>query len=690
MATREELLAEAKRRGLQVPQQTSNRDALIAEAQRRGLQIPEAQPEQGMLSKAGNAIKDAWRGNDEFQDAGNIHDYINTMPMGGVFSGDAYKLAASDMFGNTEDVVNRFKQVRPDIPVMQDNNGNPYFEADGKQYYFNKSGADLADGLNLIGEGATYFGGAKAASMVKNAGTLAKMGAVGLAEGGVNMVNQKVAGRDEIDKQEAAIAAAAGGLFEGLTPAVSAIWRKLKNARITDDAAGKALAKEMGANVTDDQAKQLGYMVKNYDPKQVTKETMLQHVELNQTPTLGSLTKNQDILDTEDILRNAGRESTRKKIRMIDDSNELGLQRAMTESQEKMGGSGRDYYNAARDMGDAVIDAEKTAKKGVQQAYDSIDNAYIGTEPFRNAPQRFKKALSDKGTLLAPSTTKRANDVLKDIDKSIEMMGDAKGVSWQAVEAQRKRINSAFAGAEKSDVRALGIIKDEYDAIVDEAFERSLLSGSDEAIKNLTNARGVAADYFKKFNSKEKGGKVIKQWISEGADPEDISNAFLSKSGVVGRNAPKVARAYLDVVGRNTPEHIALKELAIQRFTADKGRAAIRNKLKDAMTNGQTFMNEVFTPKELGFLSRTVQFIDGTTKKGQLGRSSGTTERFFRWMNKSAGQDVSLSNMVNAVKKVIDVATGGEARYLKAPMQQLTVNPATAAGTQGAVNYSNQ
>ncbi len=661
----------------------------------------EKEPEQGMISKGWDALKGAVKGNAEFQDAGDAMGYLEARADAGFydqnpdrnFFNDFNKISDAGTFGNVQDQAKAIQEVFGDVAINPDAGGNPFAELNGQKYYMNKPGLDMQDVLETFGEGIAYASGGGAGSAVKGLGLGARMAATGAAETGINYGAQKLAGRDEVNKTEMAMSGLAGGLFEGLTPLVSSLWGKVNNSGVSNPEAGKVIAKKMGAtNLDDTQVERLGNMVRNLDPDQVTPESILQHVELNQTPTLGTLTKNQDILDTESMLRNTGRESTRAKLRMLDDANETGLQKAMTDAQSNManGKPSGDYYAAAQNIGDAVQSAEKVAKKGVNDAYKGVTNAYVGTQPFKDAPQRFRKALSDSDVLLAPSTTARANDVLKDIDEHVKMLGDAKGVSWQAVESQRRRINYAFKGAEEADARALSIIKNEYDAVVDDAFENALLSGSEESIKNLQNARGVASDYFKKFTSKDKGVKVINKWINEGVTPEDITESFITKSGIVGKNAPHVAKAYLDVVGRNTPEHNLLKELAIQKFTANKGRAQIRAKLTDAMTNRKTFMNEVFTPKELGFLSRTVQFIDGVTKKGTIGKSSGTAERVYRWANNAVGQDMSLNGMLNGIKKAVDLVVGGERRMLSLPTKQVVINPLSGAAAQSSANYSNQ
>ena len=655
-----------------------------------GFDLSTAKPSQEEAEQSlWNKTKAAFKGNAEHKDAGNVHDWLNTLPQLKSF-GFGMKTAAADMFGNEEDVVNRIKEFDPSIQFSADANGNTMFTArDGKQYYINNPGLDVSDALNFGGEAGAYAAGGLATAPIRNLGT--RVVATAATEGGINAAAQKVAGRDEINKGEMLTAAALGGAFEALTPAVSSVWRKFKNMKTSDFNAGKEVAKELGADgLNAEQTKKLGNMVRNLDPEQVTPETILQHVELNQTPTLGTLTKNQDILDTEHALKNTGRESTRSQMRMVDDANAQGLQKAVTGFQDNVaGGQARtsDYLDAAGQIGQAVKSKAQAEKSRINSAYDNVQGAYLGVEPFKEAPQRIKKALSGGNVILDPSVTPRANAAISDLQKSIAKMGDAKAVSWQAVDAQRKRLNSLFKGADSADKRALQIAKQEYDAIVDDAFEGALFSGSDEAINSLKSARGMAADYFSKYQkqgSGDRAGKAIEDWVQNDVAPEHIANAIFNVSGTLKQNAPDMAKRYLEIVGKNTPEHQLIKEMTVQRLASGRDKASLRNSLKKSLTNQKTFMNEVFTPKELGFLSRTVSFIDQTTRKGDLGKSSGSAERFFRWANKAAGSDTSLSGILNAGKKALSMMTGSESRVLKLPMQQIGVNPLVPLGASQA------
>ena len=665
-----------------------------------GFEVVQPEPEQSMVSKGWNAVKDAYEGNAQFKEAGGVSDYIKARADDGYYSGQSFwspekdvfkdlnKVNDAGTFGNVQDTTKALKEIFNDAEIMQDENGNPYTEYKGKQYYMNPPGLDLQDVSETAGEGIAYSAGGLGGTLAKTYGLFARALGTGAAETGINYVAQKMAGRDEVDKTEMAVSGLAGGLFEGLTPVVSAAWRKIKNAGVSDVQAGTAIAQKLGAELNPDQTKLFGKMVKNLDPDQVTPETILAHIELNQTPTRGTLTKNKDILDTENMLRQSGRESTRNKLKLIDDANETGLRQSMGDFQDNLSGGksqATDYLDAAGQMNQAVNNQAKAAKQGVNEAYDGVQNAYLGSSAFSDAPRRIKKALSSESMILDPSITPRVTAAIGDLEKSIAKIEGTKGVSWQAVDGQRKRISSMFSGANPTEKKALTIMQKEYDSIVDDAFENALLSGSPETIANLKNARSVASDYFKKYSKNGKyddAGKVIEKWVNSKQPPEKIANAIFNTSGSLGQNAIPMAKRYLEIVGKDTAEHNLLKEMAMMRFAGDKTKAQMRTNLKKAMTNQPTFMSEVFTPKELGFLSRTVSFIDDVSQKGVNAATSGTSERFFRWANKSVGSDVSLSGMLNTMKKAADMLIGGERRVFSLPTQQLALNPLSGAAAQ--------
>ena len=622
-----------------------------------------------------------FKGNDEFQDAGNIQDYINTTPRFGL-NKEGFALAASSMFGNDDDLVKRFQEYNPGIKIEQDNTGNRYFEQDGKKYYFNRGGVDLGDALDVAGEAGTYIAGAQATAPIKALGT--RMLATGGTEAAINAGNQMLAGRDEIDKKEVALTGAFGAAAEGLAPLVSKAWRWAKDSAKTNKEAGAIVARELGAsNLTNGQAERLGKMVRELDPDQVDPQTILQHVELNQTPTRGTLTKDQYLLDAENQMRSSGRRSVQEKFQALDDANQRGL----GESIKRMGGvKAVDDFEAADNVLKNLRNSEAQARQGVNQAYDDVGQAFAKSDSIRDLPNTIKKALSDNSVIIDPDNVSKTNVALKDIERSIKKMGDAKGVSWQAVDQQRKRLNGLFSGASPEDKRALTILKEKYDDVVHNAFENDLLSGDKDTIAKVQKARGMAADYFNKYKSggkNDQAGGVIEKWLQSDVTAEQVADGIINVHGNFNQKSAPMVKRLVEIAGNDSQQVQAVRDLVLQRMTRKLGepktREALRASLRKSLKGNPTLFDTLFSKKEINFLSRGLQYLDSTTLTGVKGRTSGTAERLNRWANMSVGDDLSMSGVLNTFKKALGVLTGGEDRAMQLPMRQLTNNPTAGA-----------
>jgi hypothetical protein len=646
----------------------------------------------GIIQDFSKKTSDAIKGNSEFEDARSWEQYSDSLPMFGGLKG--VKVAAAGIFGTDEDKLKSIQHNFPDLQIKQDRNGNPYFlDENGRPVEIDKSGLDLGDVADSVGQALPYVVGGVATSGVKN--LLGRTAATATAEGGVNVASQKLAGREDIDEVEALIAGATGGAFELALPLASNVWRWAKTSKAGNKEAGTALAKELNmSNLTDEQIDKLGYYINNLD-ENIDPKIIASHVELNQTPTAGTLTGKQSLLDAEQNLRNTGRDSTKQRMQSLDDSNQLGLNKAIDNIQSN---PTDDYLQTSEKIGQLVKNKEQLAKQATNDAYSKIDDSFVESESFANISNSIKKSLSNENVLLDPNVTPRVTAVLKDIDNNASKLKNTKAVSWQAVEAQRKRINSVMKGANPEEKRALTIIKNKYDDIANDAFENNLFSGTDEAMDNIKNARSVTSDYFKKFKNKGdfNEGKIIDDWLKEGVTPEKIANGIFNLNGSLKIDPTPLIRRYKSIIGNDPQGMELIQDLAIKRLMGGKNKTTLRNALTNSLNNKKTFMNEVFSNKQLGFISRTLHFLDNTALKGDAAKSSGTAERLYRWLTQSAGNDASLTGLVNLFKRGADSLIGGEKRLIKLPMKQLNptsdLSNATRAGLiEGNTGYySNQ
>lgn len=649
------------------------------------------------LSNSWNSLKSAVEGDAQFKEAGNYKDYIYHLADKGFYKApwydimaddpltDIHKLDASGTFGNNDDIINRIQKINPDAVVKVDENGHRYIEEDGKQFYGNRPGLQGQDVVERLGEGATYMLGGLAGKAAEGLGLAPRMLATGSAESAINYGAQKMAGRENVDKTEVATAGLAGGLFEGLTPVISSMWRKFKNAGLSDVQAGKAVAREMGAELTDDQAANLGKMVKNYDPKKVTKETMLQHAELNQTPTLGTLTKDQNILDKEKMLRESGRKRTKEAFALVDQQNED----ALSDIAKNAAPNFENRFQASSAIQESLQNKSNLMKDRANQAWDAIPDARAGTSSIKNAPQNIKNKFEQADFFIDEDITPAASKAYKKITEFTSNLGD--DVDWNRINLERKRLGKMFNAAKtQEDKAALAMVKDEFEKTYKDAFEKQLLSGDPAVMKKLDQAVQASADYFNMFDGKDPTGRMVKSWLDNDVRPEQIADAFFTRqNGAIVKKAPQVAAKLKQILGKDSPEFQNVREMAVHGLMGGKDKDALRTSLKNALEKNPSFMSELFSPKELNFMSRTLTFLNDTSLKGIKGRSSGTTERFYRWLTNEAASDFSLSKLSSAIGSGVSKMLGVESKFLKAPTAQV-FNPTIGLGAQGAVNHSNQ
>lgn len=701
---------EMQRRGLIPPQQ--DQDPLLAEMQRRGLNTEEpeakrrttwqrAQDSSANATKMISDAKQAFQGNAEFKDAGSFESDMWSQPYFGLNNPDNWKTTAAGMFGSDEDKVKSYFKNNPDVEKQTDKNGNVYYEREGEKIYVDKPGADIGDIGDIAGEAGSYMIGGALAAPIKNAAGRAVVS--GSAMYGTDLINQKLAGNEELDHGRAGIVGLSTTAMETALPIIKKVSRFFKNRGANNVQIGQKVAGELGMDgLTKSQLDDLGKYTSQLDDKIISKENIASHVELNQKPTLGTLTKNQGILDTEKQLREGGTKSTINKLTSLDDQNAQGLEEAFQKFGSKIGGGGdANKFDSSSKLLASLQGAKKTADKAVGQAYDDIGEASLRLNTLKTAPERISKALRADNTILGDTITPNARAAVDDIFTKLGNLPDNPNmkVKWQVIDAQRKALLKLKNGAVSNDKHAMNVINKEFDNIIDDAFTNDLVKGSDIlAPENLKKARQLAHETFVKFGKEDKydtGGALIEKLLSKNATPEQLSDAIINVNGLISQNAPQMAKKMINVFGKDSAEHGMLKQMTItglvDRNDVAKTRSSLLTALRNAVGGKKSYLNEVFDKKEIGFLSRSMHFLEDTELKGVAGRSSGTTERIVRWMNKSQNDDMSLSGMINLIKKGITTATGtGNRRLTALPYKQINSDTARATTADLTANYSNQ
>jgi len=136
--------------------------------------------------------------------------------------------------------------------------------------------------------------------------------------------------------------------------------------------------------------------------------------------------------------------------------------------------------------------------KAYEQAGKSARTA-VGADAVAAMPSRLRQAVGEFD--IHPSVTPVADRTLTQIQlatnetlKGINGL-NVKGVTWRALETQRRILNNNIdAASSKTDRAAMVRIKREFDGWLDDAVENALVSGDKAALDSLRDARALRAD----------------------------------------------------------------------------------------------------------------------------------------------------------------------------------------------------
>lgn len=631
-----------------------------------------------------------------------VRDQVLSNPsLGGI--ADILKLQfAGNMFGNDDDIANAAARLVPGAEVTQDEAGNRMVQTpDGGRFYANQPGADLSDARRFGAQVAAYVPAARVATTLGGASLAGRSGLMGLFSGATNVATQKVAGREEIDPVDVGIASVTGAAGEPLAQLAGAAVRRVASALRSGSAASDDVARQIAmdagiAEPSPDQVRllagavdeikagadpravlgreqfgfvyRLGQRMSQSDPRrlaQVSREEMLR-----QDPIAGSILRNVEA-------QNAGK-----------------LGDAIEQIGTSLGGRGASpAQNVANATGRLTQQAEELRGRitAAYQRATELNRAAISRESVADVPQRMRQALREFD--INPQTTPGAARTLEQIQNAARTMasapGGVKGVTMRALEAQRRIIlNAQGTATNKTDQTALSIIKSEFDSWVDDAVENALVSGDAEALAAIKEARGLRAEFGRRFQGGAEADKFIEGLVNGTRTPEELLNTALGASQVSKASAAR----FIDrvrVAANNDPQVMgSLKSAHFERMmrgadgeALDMGRI-VRN-VKSMEYSNDSIIRALYSPQEWAQVRALAASLEPMVARGDLGRTSGTAERMTR----------SLFQLLRGgpvVGSVFDGATAGRRTFsaLRAidapvtrPMQPMPAGAALSAAT---------
>jgi len=346
-------------------------------------------------------------------------------------------------------------------------------------------------------------------------------------------------------------------------------------------------------------------------------------------------------------------------------------QQALTQAAQNTAASiGKSTGNAVNeaDVAEAVQSGLRKAAddewNAVSQAYNKVQKS--GTAAF---PVRAFRPLQEESLRLRAEypvdALPKAKITLDKIDDFFERNSDKGAVNYKVVDNFRKFVNNAWSGSQDDAERAvLSQLRSKMDSIVDDSVEQGLIKGNPATIESLKSARGMAKDYFERFQD----NKVIDSIIRKDMTPESVISMTIGY-GKLGakKEAASVINGIKDILGENSSEFLQLKQAGVYRILgtdfnalSKEGISGIQpaKNLDEIIRTNKSLWESLYTPEEQQAISEITQLVkDATVKQPGAVNYSNTTPALIRHMNTLMNNFGSMGNIVTSgVNKAINAA----------------------------------
>lgn len=314
-------------------------------------------------------------------------------------------------------------------------------------------------------------------------------------------------------------------------------------------------------------------------------------------------------------------------------------ERAHNVAREGIAGQENNSLQAARasigdmspqEMGTTLI---ARLRQGEREAHATKERLYgiagqsdgaIDANAVRGIRTDVTRSLDEQGLIVDPQLTPAASRMVTELDNISSLripnrvasprsmaQGDVEtaAVNMQGLEQTRKRLGAmAQAATNDADRRAARHVMQAYDDWLDNAFDNSLFSGSDEALNAYRQARAANADWRTRFgfNRRDDADRLINRVVTGEVTPQELSNWLVGSTqvgskGVSSRLLTRVAEA----TSGDAEAMQAIRGGVWNRLTqtaegvADKAPAKIANDIGEFLNgSGRDVANRLLTPQQ--------------------------------------------------------------------------------------------
>lgn len=569
-------------------------------------------------------------------------------------SSDAsFKIGRALWSGSEKNMENTIKEVYPGAVIQYDKNGYQYFSHPSVGHlYTEKPGLDTEDVASGAAKLASYvLGGALSAGT--KLPLMGKMLSTFFAEAGVDAGVQKVGGED-IDPIRAGVSGLAGSASEVLGPAwntLKTIWKQTKSK--------PAVIAE---------ARRLGYELNDIEINQMAREVaesgdeiadVVGRNEFGFVTTRGQRTGDFRQLAKEEKLKAKGS----GPLIAAEQQNVKAVERQV----EKQTG-GRTANQSAAEAQESIVEKSTELKKKVKNAYSELGNPEFNGEATKGLENRMRNSVKEFGEINddTPAARQALSLIRKETQGAMSGKRNTSGAfikdergsvigmqtklnapvdealtprfDLEHFDGVRKQLGNMYGRAKNDTDRAmLTIMRKEYDNWADDVLEDALASGDPGVYQQLKEARALRAEYGRLFQMRGKdddAGAMIEKMVRGDRTPEEVIN-LLTGANMVGKaSAARMVKRYKEAGGDvESIKRLLFYKVATKHGQQTAGEQALVNNLREALGGkGESLFREVYTPDELEGINRFVKALDQIVAKGGFAKSSGTTERLWRFI----------------------------------------------------------
>lgn len=622
------------------------------------------------------------------------------MDKGGVGQVNIGIAALKDMFGSRLGAA-EYLAEQSGGKVETDADGEPVVVlASGDRYRLNNAGLDTTDVGNVAGNVAAFFSPAAWVNRInqaRNAGMAVRAGSQAATAIGVDTGLQVGFDNGRIDPLRTGLAGIGGAAGEVIAPVLGKIIQAVRGAPAPQ--APAALLRELGiTKPTPQQTKEATEAVAEIaaggDPAAVigAKEFGFRY------------TQGQRTLDPVERYNQLGREEVLRQqpganapFIQAEQANQNALSSAVEGIAARWGARPGATAGELSTTVQGRVAAQADELKGrISEAYDvagQSNRTAVRADAVQALPRRLAAAVTDFDMELTPAaaqTLKRITNLASSLPE-----GTA-GVTLRAIETQRKIINNSIAAAASNpaDRAAMTAIKREFDGWVDNAVDDALLSGDPAALDAIKKARGLRAEFGRRFEGDAQADRFVADLVVGQKTPEELLNVALG-AGQVSKAAGGRFVDRLRLAVGDDPETLGALRAAqflrmVQKPTGEPlGPQAIVNNILRMEVGNRSMIDALYSPAEWKEVKRLAAALKPMVPPSMIAKSSGTAERVMRYLSTSANRLPFVGKMAEGIA---EVKNGIQAeRVFTQPVRppMLPANPllpaaGAAGGSQGA------